>query len=203
MNYDPATYLELHAKKFFKFYENGVLKPSVHHRLVENATEYALEAGIKPSDIYGKFSAIDPTHEEILYVSEVARRTHDFPLYGLYYVGPQSPPVLDRMLAITGAMVRNFEPSRLLTQGQLFDMIMASFDLSVYRVLCLPDLMNSAGSIGEGLRRAVSTLIISRYAEGLQTCIGRVDNLITVGGVFGQDVSDLIASHYVAVKHGG
>ena len=56
MNETLSPVLKNHVKKFKPFYENGVLKPEHHHRLVGNADDYAEDAGIMPKDFYRKFS---------------------------------------------------------------------------------------------------------------------------------------------------
>lgn len=43
MNYDPDTLIGMHIKRFKSFYEDGLLDPEVHHRLVENAVARRLQ----------------------------------------------------------------------------------------------------------------------------------------------------------------
>ncbi len=188
-----------HIIQYERFYENGILVPSVHHRLVENAEAYAEEAGIRPMDIYEPFSVINPTARELNYVEKIARNS-DYDFNGMYYVEPMNPPIVDRMRALVGALIRNFEPAKLMTQGQLFDAIHGDVDLSSYKVLCLPDLISAPGTISDGLRRSISTMIMTRYIAGQQICFGQITSIQKLENLFGPDISALVETHYVKVE---
>ncbi len=188
-----------HIIQYGRFYENGILVPSVHYRLVENAETYAGEAGIRPTDIYEPFSVINPTMLELDYVKTIARNS-PCEFHGMYYVEPMDPPIVDRMRAIVGALIRNFEPAKLMTQGQLFDAIHGDVDLSDYKVLCLPDLVSAPGTISDGLRRSISTMIMTRYIAGQQICFGQITSIGKITNLFGPDIAALIETHYVKVE---
>jgi len=198
VSYDPVSLLGMHVEKHKLFYENGVLDPVVHHRLVENAPEYARIAGIRVADIYEPFSGVCNTNREKEFTSIIARNTST-KIAGMYYTEDMDPPIVDRMRVITGTMLRNFEPARLITQGRLFDLIMDNSELSDFRVICLPDLMHATTSISEGLRRSVSTMFVDRYIEGLQIVLGKIGPLKKIGERFGSDVLEIIDLHYIPV----
>ncbi len=190
--------LDLHKEKFKKFYEGGLLDPAVHYRLIENVEAYADEAGIRVGDVSAPLSPVCNTMEEQSYVRHIAaNRGHS--LSGMYYQSEMDPPIIDRMRAICGTLIRNFEPAKLIPQGRLFDMIIDNVELDDYKVICLPDLMDDVFSIGDGLRRSVSTLFIDRYINQKQVVLGKIDNLKSVREKFGSQMADIISNKYMKI----
>lgn len=198
-NTKSNSWLEQHTARYPEWYAEQVLVPETHYRLVENAFEYAKDAGCRPLDIRNKLKAVCDTGIERTFVVELARHrgsVTDFS--GLYYTGKMDPPILDRLRAITGALVRNFVPVKLLSQGRFFDMIVGGEDFDSYPVLIINDLFRD-GPVSEALRRSISSLIIDRYQLGWQTVFGRIDSLPVISEKYGEDVVDLIVNSFLKV----
>lgn len=99
--------LEEHVKKYQKIYEGGVLQPETHARLVVNMDSVAETARIPAKYIYT--SAKDYCGPVDL---EWAKRYKEVDKAGLVFIGDVKN-VADRMMALTGAFVRNFKDARM------------------------------------------------------------------------------------------
>lgn len=199
--YNPETLIELHAKKYARFYATGVMDPKVHWRLVQAADTYAAEAGIRPSDLYIEFKTFCKTADERNYITMVIRH-HGMPteMAGLYYGMDMDPPIIDRYRGIVAALLRHFVASKLIMQGRYFDMVMSGDnEFSDTPVLCLPDLFRGADNLSEGMRRSIASMLLDRYVAGNQVCVGKIPTLKQIDNRFGSDVADLINHHYVKV----
>lgn len=196
----PNSLLSDHLIRFPEWYVEGVLDPETHYRLVENAFEYAREAGCRPKDIYRKLKDTCNTEAEYTFVRELAKhrgKVEEFS--GLYYTTDMDPAILDRLRGLTGALVRNFVPVKLLSQGRFFDMIVDGEDFDDYPVLIINDLFR-VGPVSDALRRSISSIIIDRYQLGRQTCFGKILSMNLIMEKYGEDVVQLISENFLEVE---
>lgn len=122
-----------------KAYQNSVLKPEVHARLVSDLDGVAREANIPAHFVWTSATKWCSDIEQD-YLKNL-RKHSAMGLHGMVYTGvpsPQDVSVSERMFAITGACLRNFVGAKVMP---LHDVLSAlkDEDSPTQRVICVPN----------------------------------------------------------------
>lgn len=177
-------------------YASGVLKPEVHSRLVADLERIARDAAIQPRWVYTPLA--DQVPAGVLEWVRQFRSHVETGRTGLCLVGGVNSGAESVMSAVAGALVRNFIRARVLTAGQVADMLDRGQSPEA-TCLLVPNLHagKTAGAAVPAWRAAMLLdLLLERHLSGLQTVI-HVSELKALKTDFGSGFSAMLGSHYV------
>lgn len=194
---DPQAELVKQTQSMAKFYEPGLLKPDSHWRIVDDLVGIARTANIPPQYIY-KHSMVGTCSEaEIEWVRQL-KRLPDMDIAGLAIHGTQKGLLYERMLAMAGALVRNFVDARVVTLQTLLEDIKAGAQTEG-TVVIVPNFHTSPEKGGGLHPRFIGQLLdwlYQRYGEQKQTVI-YIESLPLLREHYGDDIAQLVTSHYM------
>lgn len=180
-------------------FDSGVLHPVVHSRLVKNIDQYARRANIQDSMILKRMSVFGCTKSEIDYTKTILKMA-DKNIYGMVYHGKETYPVMDRMMAVAGACLRNFVDAKVVTLQELLSDIKEGIPPDV-TVLLVPNFfINRAdgGKIAEWHIAELLGLLYSRMAKGQQTFL-YVSDFDALRKTYGDPIANHLEKHFRSV----
>lgn len=186
--------LEHHMRKFAHAYENGILKPEKHNRLVTNSKQYAEAAGIKQSDIW-----LDPRGiiNKVEWKWLTTWPTHkDNNLAGLVYFGEFTPNVRIRMAAAAGAFLRNSWDARVISLTSLVAEFFNSHTFPENRILLIPSI---PAKMTENTAQNLEAMISDRFGIGQSTVLGFQEPTIEGSGIRGDSLV-ILRDHYTPAR---
>ena len=187
-----------HVKAHLQIYKHKVLRPEVHHRLVQDLPRIALTANIPPTYIYTSMvGTCGP--QEVDWVRTL-KNHHEHNIAGMAFVG-MIPNVEDRMMHIAGACIRNYLDARVMTVQEVIEKQKAGA-MPEPRVLLIPNFFlkkDSGGDIPSWQVSSLLGLLYSRFAKQLHTVL-YVQNLHSLAEAYGVSFSGHIQSHYTLVS---
>lgn len=184
------------------WYESGVLKPDVHHRLVADMDRVAQEAGIQKQWLWTRLS-------ETLSPAEIVwwRRFHFHAAQGkaglIYHGRGYKPKVETRCFALAGALVRNFVHARVMTATQVLDAARAGSSPR-HTCLLITNFFSERQVTAEQAHwRAgvLHDLLLARQALGLQTVI-HVTHMPTLEKEYGASLHEHLQGTYHLLNPG-
>lgn len=187
----------LHLQKFGTMYADGVLKPDIHRRLVEEIEEIAQSARIPVRCIYQTAKGIC-TQEELQWAARYNLYTAQG-VDGLVYVNTEN--TLNRMMALAGVFLRNFISAKVITVQDVCNCI-ADRQRIEDKVVFIPNFFLMKGQGGDMPSWKVSQLLgwlYERKAEGKATCI-YVESLSGLKMEYGKPFYDLAKESYLEIK---
>lgn len=190
-----------HREKFAKFYEPGLLDPNKHQKLVENLERVCAAGRIPPLYVYGcplsKFCAgldLDWVREFYAWPGKSVA--------GLAYVGAVSG-VEDRMMAIAGALTRNYIEARVLTVQEVIAYVKDD-DTPLCSCLLIPNFYlpnDQGGKLPDWQVSMLTSCLMARFARGLQTVL-YITNEKKMTLDYGAMLASHVDGHYVHMEVG-
>jgi len=186
-------------------YATQVLTEDRHDRLVSDIDRIAKRSGVAKTWIWTAVNDLLPEHDK-LWLRQVKKHAQDpeDPRYGLRYTpergGDMSPEPVQRMMAMTGCLIRNFMDAQLMTvQGALTTIRKEGAVTAT--VLLIPNFFVAKESDKEGgwKAQALSDLLDFRIAEGLQTVVF-VDDMDVLRQRYGKFLYTLLMEHYILIQ---
>jgi len=180
-----------------KAYESKVLDPERHERLINQIESVSSAANIPISMLWTSMKSFC-NHEEIKFVTNL--RGHEaIGVYGFAYVGDEGEVlVLNRMMAVTGACLRNFVNARVMPLHEVLQGI-KKHDLDQPTVLLIPDFFmgkKEGSNIADWQVSGLLSLLFTRQTLGLQTFV-YVSNLQELGLAYGPAFRKHIETNFV------
>jgi len=182
-----------------KAYEQKVLNPEVHSRLVANLDNYARRASIQPQMILNRMSSFDCTKTEIEYVKGI-RRMAEKGVYGLVYSGKETKSVMVRMSGVAGACLRNFVDAKVVTLQEVLAS-MKEGSPSDATVLLIPNFFvakSDGGKIADWHIAELLGLLYARMTKGQQTFL-YVSDFDALRKTYGDPIAEHLKNHFRAV----
>lgn len=178
-------------------YEEGLLDRDYHSRLVADGSAAIAAAGILPHMLWSKLSDYC-SEEEISWVRAI-RKQDTRP--GLLLMGKSTVSVESRMMAMTGACLRNYIDARLLTVQDVLALLKTDTMVSP-TVLMIPNFCLDKGNGGDIATWQVSALLgllVSRLTKGLRTVL-YASSMQAVEMNYGDSFRSHLQTHYFTVK---
>lgn len=166
---DAEDLLDRHVKRNRDMYESGVLRPAVHHQLVERSAEFAGQAGVRISDLTVPLSDVCTTDVEQEFVRRFRKLSRD--TMGLIYVGDYRPPVMRRMCVMAATFVRNFIDARVRMAEDIVTNQISDDPFDYGAVLLVPDFAPGGVKLSDMRRRALTTVLVARSNVGLRSVL--------------------------------
>lgn len=150
--------------------DSGLLNPSYHERLLADAHQIVELAGVPLRALWAPLSKYC-TQEEVSWV-RVLRRPTDL---GLVLLGKgHDVSVEDKMMAITGACLRNYTDARLMPLQEVMRLCKAG-EMPAPTVLLIPNFCLDkldGGDIASWDTQHLLGMLLHRGARGLKTILG-------------------------------
>lgn len=178
-------------------YDTGVLDRGVHSRLAQNLEHFAQRANIADVYILDKMSNFDCSDQEIAYVRTI-KRAAAAKHFGLIYHGKETKPVMQRMMGVAGACVRNFIDAKVMSVQELFADIKAG-NPPTATVLCIPNFFvakSEGGKIAEWNISELLGVLYARMARGQQTLV-YVSSMKELRTTYGDPIADHLKNNLV------
>lgn len=176
-------------------YETKVLDPDVHERLVANIDFYASEAGIPKRMLWTPIA--DVCNEAEIDWLRRFRHLQAKGVAGLVLTGHLEPPPEVRMMAMVGALVRNFINARVMTAQELFR-ASQSGDVPEHTAIAVPNFFVSDGENSDMPSWMVAELysaLVDRFKGGRMTIL-YVSGLERLRKKWGPTLADHIEQNY-------
>jgi len=171
----------------------GILNREYHERLLADLPGYAAKAGIPQAFIWSKLS--DYCSDKDM---EWVRRMREGTDYGLIYEGDSfEVPVADKMMAITGACLRNFIDARMMPVQEVVERLKSGTMLSPTLVL-IPNFcmgINDGASIAPWQAASLLGWLYSRVARNLKTVL-YVGDMKSLEKAYGSAMYKHLKVHY-------
>lgn len=185
---------KFHMRKYQKYYAAGILVPEVHAQLVESMEGYCQVANIPDAFVYrirmDKYCSAD----EINYV-KTYKRTRRVGIAGFMYAG-RSVGVDERMMAMTGAFLRNYIDARLMTIQQVTQKLKEGEDVDASVVLIPNFVSSSARSKPPGwVVDSIQGWLLSRYARQ-RPIVAYIKSMVALRASWGDVVRDHFANRF-------
>jgi len=176
-------------------FEIGILNREYHARLLLNLETHAANAGIPPEFVWSKMSKYC-TPEEVTWV----RRMRVEKDHGLCYRGVFPVPIEDKMMAVTGACLRNYIDARMMTVQEVLHYLKAG-DMPSPTVLLIPNFCldkGEGGDIAQWQSSSLLGLLYSRLAKNLKTVL-YIGSEAALEKHYGEAFAKHIRSHYTMI----
>ena len=165
-------------------FETKVLDPEVHGRFVQNLDKYLKQAGVPKRYVWTP-AAESCGAEEIAWLKRFRMHAQEGTA-GLCFVGdPPGDPVPDRMMLMTGVLLRNFIDARFQTVAEVLQTLRDG-EAPKGTCLLIPDFfMGSDGSkLASWQLGQLYGLLVGRHAAEKQTVlyVSSLKDLETSGG---------------------
>ncbi len=181
-------------------YDPGILQPDLHGRLVQDITRICETAGIRPRYLTHSMQGVC-TEEEIEWVRSFNSHEADGIPGGLYYVGLETGKAVDqRMMAMAGALIRNFIDARVMTVHDAVESYRFGRHCSV---LLIPNFYIGAKK-GGGVLFApqvsvLCSMIDERFRKSLRTVL-YVENENAMEDMYGTAMRNRLKGSYATIK---
>lgn len=170
----------------------GIMDKDYHARLIAGLEGVARVAGIPPFMAWSRMSQYC-SDEDMKWF----RKMRDDQEAGLVYVGHHAIPVEDKMMAITGAFLRNYIDARIMVVQDIIKR-MKTDTMPSPAVLLIPNFFLEKGGGGDIPTWEVSSLLgllYSRMAQGLKTVL-YVGSMTALEQSYGTAFKKHIETHY-------
>ena len=179
-------------------FEIGILDRDYHDRLLTGLDKWTEIAGIPEEFVWSKLSRYCKD-EDLAWVRELREdKSH-----GMIYTGDSNVEM--KMMAITGACLRNYIDARFMTVQQVLSRLMDD-DMPDASVVLIPNfcMEGVAGSDGSGSvlpwqSAKLLGWLYSRLAKGLKTVL-YVSSMKTLEKHYGEAMAKHLKNHYVIVQ---
>lgn len=173
-------------------FEAGILDRTYHDRLLLNLDGFCKRAGVPQQFVLTRLNQYC-TPKEVEWVRALRRPTK----FGLCFTGKSDAEVLERMLAIGGACLRNYIDSRVMSVQTVLGYLKAD-NMPTPTVLLIPNFYLEKDEGGDQPSWLVSYLLgmlYSRLGSSLKTVI-YVQDLNGLGKRYGAAFKAHIEAHY-------
>lgn len=177
-------------------FKSGLLDKTYHDRLLADLERITLTAGIPPHYVWARLSDYCPA-EDGQWVKSLKRNAEQ----GLAFVGGKgkkfSPPIEDKMMAMTGACLRNYIDARMMPVQEVIRALKED-SMPSPTVLLIPNFCLDKGDGGNIAQWEISSLLgllYSRMARNLKTVI-YVGSMTSLEANYGEAFKSHIQSHY-------
>jgi hypothetical protein len=181
-------------------YATGVLHEAHHSRLVADLDRFAADAGIQPRWLWQSMIGVCSS-EEIEFFKAFHRNRVEGNKIGLCYVGKKFDPHVDtRMASMTAALVRNFVRARIMTVGDVLD-ILKDNDRPEATCLLIPNFFFSkteGGDVASWRTAALLDMLYNRQMSGLHTVIA-VSSIKLLASEYGEQFGSFIDEHFLKI----
>lgn len=169
----------------------NILDPEKHARLIEEIDDIARMAGIPKR--YIENSATDICSKEELGWLKGIRTHHESGQFGLCFEGGDYAPT---MMAMCGALTRNFILAQMMTLNNLLDSLRVNDPVQA-TVLFVPSFHRNAakGAVTPFQVNLLWNLLEERMLSERQTVIG-VQSIAQMKIDYGSHFADLVTNHY-------
>jgi len=177
-----------------KAFEDGILDPVKHARLILELERFADRAGIDPKWVWT--SAVKELNQNLIsYLRKCLVLAREKNQYGIVFIGKDD--MTNVMSSMAGALIRSFVDGRLMSAQTIADLVLEGEQPDATVLFC-PNFF-AAEEFGRFDNRKISALgdmLTYRVSRGLQTVI-HVDDMAKFKQKFGGRVTDLIATSMV------
>lgn len=191
---DGAT--QFHRQKYKAYYDPGILDADAHWPLVEDLDRITSTANIPETFVYTRSMASYCDQEEVDWVKKL-RQHRKAGKAGLMYTGT-SKSVSDRMMAITGALLRNYIDARFYMVQDVIDQLRSGTMPSPTVALC-PNFVTFGKESPEVDWKCSLLLswLLKRYAEGKITILYAA-SYQKANNQWGSALAEELEAHYDA-----
>ena len=175
--------------------KGGVLVPEVHGRLVSDLSHIVEQAGLGEAHKHYVWESLHGVvgAAEIKYVQEF----HNLPVFGAVYIGGDYNSVYDKMLALTGAFIRNFVDARIMTTEAIVTANKQGMEVNP-TVLLIPNLYVSEKTV-DWKTAIVADICNQRILQGRHTVV-YVSNKAEATVIFGKSMMALMEKKLAGFK---
>jgi hypothetical protein len=188
-----------HKAKYLPYYKPGLLHPEFHQKLVENIERVCSLGRIPALYVYAIPLSKYCDEADCKYVEEF-RQWKKKGITGMAYVG-DVPHVADRMMAIAGALTRNYVEAKVMSVQELIQSVK---DDSVPTSTCIlvPNFYlpkDQGGSIPDWQVSMLMAVLMERFAMGLQTVL-YIQDLKKMERDYGRPMVEFVRDHLYIVE---
>lgn len=176
-------------------FEIGILNIEYHAKLIADLERIAEKAGIPASMVWSRLSQYCED-KDVAWVKHIRKGEDN----GLAYVGKFKVPVEDKMMAITGACLRNYIDARIMPVQEVIARLKDD-SMPQPTVLLIPNFCMDKGNGGDIAQWQISSLLgmlYSRLAKNLKTVL-YVGSLPALESNYGEAFRKHIEHHYKLV----
>lgn len=188
-----------HKAKYKAYYKPGLLDPEFHQKLVENIDRICSMGRIPALYVYGVPLSKYCDEADRKYV-EGFRSWKKKGVAGMAYVGGV-PHIADRMMAIAGALTRNYVEAQVMTIQEVIQSVKDN-NTPTSTCLLIPNFYlpkDQGGSIPDWQVSMVMAMLMERFAQGVQTVI-YVQDLNKLERDYGRPMLEFIRDHLYIVE---
>lgn len=176
-------------------FDLGIMDKEYHARLIADLENVSLVAGIPPNMVWSKLSQYCEDEE-----FEWVRHFREITECGLAFVGPHTIPVEDKMMAITGAFLRNHIDARMIVVQDIIKYLKDD-DMPSPCVLLIPNFClekTGGGDIPTWEVSSLLGLLYSRMAHNQKTIL-YIGSMTALEKQYGAAFKSHIENHYKIV----
>ena len=176
-------------------FEIGILKKDYHERLLADLDRVASQAGIPAPFVWSKLSQYC-NEADVAWVKALKHGKDN----GMAYIGEFENPIEDRMMAITGACLRNYVDARLMSVQEVLSRL-KSDNMPHPTVLLIPNFCldkKEGGDIPAWQVSGLLGMLYARLARGLKTVV-HVGSMEALQKYYGEAFYKHITAHYKLV----
>lgn len=178
-------------------FKSGILNKEFHERLLVDIDAVIEVAGIPPEYLWSRLSEHCRV-DEVEWMKNIRKHTnHGLALVNGGQKGKPAKPAIDRMMALTGACLRNYIDSRVMplqdVLARLKDDAMPSPTVLMIPNFCLSQ--NDGGHIAPWQISALLGLLYSRLSKNLKTVV-YVSSLDAVEKAYGESFRQHLEAHF-------
>ena len=173
--------------------DEQIIDPDYHQQLLADLPALVRQAGITERYVWNSMREYC-TPDEIAFIMGI--KQEDCPL-GLYYVGKFETPVIERMMAMAGACLRNYLNAKVMTVYDVLECLKEG-TMPSPTVLLIPDFFEG-GSVPEWKRTGLLSLLYKREQQGKKTIL-YVANKTELRKAYGEPFMDHIQNKFVEIK---
>lgn len=181
-------------------YESGVLDEDVHGQLISRLPDILMWAGIGgyPEAVWTPMSEFC-SEKEVDWVTNLRSHGGVGGKFGFYYDLDQVKNADERMVALTGCLIRNFVNVRMMPLNQALS-DQKELDEEDPQVLIIPNFFNKgeARDLHPMRRTAIHDLLSVRIMINAQTILG-VQEPNSVRQLYGTQIADIIKHKYTGI----
>lgn len=171
----------------------GVIKEDKHGRLIPDIEHYARGAGIHPQFIYRK-AANWCSESELDWLRGLPTMEHT--MMGGYYTGYPAGTSIDvRMMAMAGALVRNFIPAKVVTVDEVLEGVKGD-------VWFLPDFFLEGAAL-PGWKAQELLQRLHKHFAAMNRAVLYVESMSKMKGAYGAAIHRFVEQHFEQIKVGG
>ena len=175
--------------------EDQIIDPEYHQQLLADLPALVRQAGITEKYVWHSMHKYC-TSDEVDYIMGI--KQEDSPL-GLYYVGKFKTPVIERMMSMAGACLRNYLNAKVMTVYDILECLKEG-TMPSPTVLLIPDFFEG-GSVPEWKRTGLLSMLYKREQQGRKTIL-YVANKKELCKEYGQPFMDHIENKFVEIEEG-